>query len=204
MQVQRAIWAATGPWSGLQDKPTWLDNPDGIPWSAILNPPDEDNPAGLATVAFTGRYSDLIGRPNFGTAAFQDSVNFATAAQGTRADSALQEDLTGRTITGGLLTEIEELSVGVQALSGAGAVSLTEPATDFTSTGVADALTLADGSLGQIKTVTHVVDGGSGVLTPATPLGYATITFNDAGDSVTLRFTSAGWAIIGSRGVVIA
>lgn len=204
MPAPRSTWSALAPWSGVQDKPAFLDNPEGIPWSAILNPPDFENPAGLAEVAFTGRYSDLIGRPGFGSAAFQDAGNFATAAQGSLADSALQEDLTDRTTTGGLLTEIQKLSVSVQALSGPGAVNLTDPATDFTSTGVGDALTLADGVLGQLKTITHVVDGGSGVLTPTTALGFTTVTFNNVGDSVTLRFTAAGWAPIGYWGAVIA
>jgi hypothetical protein len=46
---------------------------------------------------------------------------------------------------------------------------------------------------------------GTGVLTPTTKAGYTTITFNNSGDSVTLRYcTTAGWCIIGSFGVVIA
>jgi hypothetical protein len=91
-----------------------------------------------------------------------------------------------------------------QALSGAGAINLTTTATDFTSTGGAQALTLANGVAGQLKTITHVVDGGSGVLTPTTAVGYTTITFTNAGESVTLRYTSAGWAIIGIHGAVAA
>jgi hypothetical protein len=93
---------------------------------------------------------------------------------------------------------------GVQALSGAGAVNVTQLHTSYTSTGVAQALTLANGTSGQIKTITHTVDGGSGVLTPTTALGYTTITFTNAGDSVTLRYTSAGWAIVGIYGAVAA
>jgi hypothetical protein len=45
---------------------------------------------GLAAVATSGEYSDLSGRPTLGTAAAQDSTAFATAAQGTKADSAVQ------------------------------------------------------------------------------------------------------------------
>ena len=94
-----------------------------------------------------------------------------------------------------------------QSLSGAGAVNLTTSATAFTSTGAAQALTLADGVAGQIKTIAHVVKGasGTGVLTPTTKTGYTTITFTNAGDSVMLQFfTTAGWCIIGSYGVTIA
>ena len=92
-----------------------------------------------------------------------------------------------------------------QALSGAGAVNLTTTVTKFTSTGAAQALTLADGIDGQIKIITHVVAGGTGILTPTTKTGFTTITFNAAGDSVTLRFnTTIGWVVDGFRGVTIA
>jgi hypothetical protein len=92
-----------------------------------------------------------------------------------------------------------------QALSGAGAVNLSTTVTKFTSTGAAQALTLADGTDGQIKIITHVVAGGTGVLTPTTKTGFTTITFNAAGDSVTLRFnTTIGWVVDGFRGVTIA
>lgn len=47
-------------------------------------------PADLATVATTGAYSDLTGKPTLGTAAAEDVGFFATAAQGVLADSALQ------------------------------------------------------------------------------------------------------------------
>jgi len=91
-----------------------------------------------------------------------------------------------------------------QSLSGAGAVNLTTLVTSLTTTGAAQALTLADGSVGQLKVITHTVDGGSAVLTPTTKIGFSTVTFTAVGDTVTLVYTSAGWAIIGSRGVTIA
>lgn len=101
------------------------------------------------------------------------------------------------TFTGGVVD-------GVQALSGAGAVNLTTGATAFTSTGGSQALTLADGTAGQRKTIAHVVDGGSGVLTPTTKSGYSTITFTNVGDAVSLQyFTTAGWIIIGQNGVTV-
>ena len=45
---------------------------------------------GLATVASTGGYSDLTGLPALGTAAATASTDYATAAQGTLAGSAVQ------------------------------------------------------------------------------------------------------------------
>jgi hypothetical protein len=90
-------------------------------------------------------------------------------------------------------------------LSGAGAIPITTTTTAYTSTGAAQALTLANGTNGQVKTIVHDVDGGSGVLTPTTKTGFTTVTFNNAGDTVTLQyFTTRGWMVIGSFGAVIA
>jgi hypothetical protein len=94
--------------------------------------------------------------------------------------------------------------LGTQSLSGAGAVDITNAYTNLTTTGATQALTLADGTVGEIKVIAHAVDGGSAVLTPTTKIGFSTITFTAVGDTATLVYTSAGWAIIGSRGVTIA
>jgi hypothetical protein len=91
-----------------------------------------------------------------------------------------------------------------QALSGAGAVNVTDMLTSLTTTGASQALTLANGTVGQVKVVVHVVDGGSAVLTPTTKIGFSTITFTAVGDAVTMIYTTAGWAIVGDRGVTIA
>lgn len=89
--------------------------------------------------------------------------------------------------------------------SGPGAIPQTAPACNLTTTG-ADALTLADGTVvNQILTITMVVDGGDGTLTPATPLGFATITFNSVGDSVILKWNAGlGWAILSNFGCTVA
>jgi hypothetical protein len=92
----------------------------------------------------------------------------------------------------------------IQSLSGAGAVNLTDMMTSLTTTGASQALTLANGTVGQIKIITHTVDGGSAVLTPTTKIGFSTVTFTAVGDTVMMVYTAAGWAIIGDRGVTIA
>ncbi len=67
----------------------------------------------------------------------------------------------------------------------------------------AEALTLANGAfVGQkLKIVLGTDGGGDGTLTPTTPLGFATIVFEDAGDQVVLEWTASGWIIIGNVGV---
>ena len=89
-----------------------------------------------------------------------------------------------------------------QAITGAGAVLVTMYQTNFTSDGAAQALTLADGSsVGQLKRVTHAVDGGSGVLTPVTFVDGTTITFTAVSESWTGIWTAAGWLTISTEGL---
>jgi hypothetical protein len=108
-------------------------------------------------------------------------------------------------VTGGIAMTGLLVFSDSQALSGAGAIDPAKPTTLFTSTGASQALTLANGTNGQIKTIIHVVDGGSGVLTPSTKTGFSTITFTAAGDSATLQYlTTRGWIILGTRGVTVA
>ena len=95
----------------------------------------------------------------------------------------------------------------VQTLSGAGAVNITQVSTAFTSTATGNALTLANGAVGQIKTIVYVAEAAgldTGVLTPTTRVGYSTITFINIGDSVTLQYFTQGWAVIGVRGATVA
>lgn len=92
-----------------------------------------------------------------------------------------------------------------QSLSGAGAVNVTDGITLLTTTGASQALTLANGTAGMRKTIVHDVDGGSAILTPTTKTGFSTVTFTNAGDTVTLVYvTTRGWMVVGSYGVTIA
>jgi hypothetical protein len=95
----------------------------------------------------------------------------------------------------------------VQTLSGPGAVNITQVSTAFTSTATGNALTLANGAAGQLKTIVYVAEAAgadTGVLTPASRIGYSTITFTNIGDSVTLQYFTQGWAVIGARGATVA
>lgn len=112
---------------------------------------------------------------------------------------------TGATTIGGAATVTGALTLSagfigsVQSLSGAGAVNLTTLTTKLTTTGSGQALTLADGTNGQVKNIVHAVDGGSAVLTPTTKTGFTTITFTAVGDSCKLVFfTTQGWMLVGT------
>jgi hypothetical protein len=87
--------------------------------------------------------------------------------------------------------------------SGAGAVAVTGSIHEITTTG-ADALTLADGTEGQVLFVVMTVDGGNGTLTPDNLAGGTTITFDAVGDAVTLLFTNSTWFVVGINGAAVA
>jgi len=117
---------------------------------------------------------------------------------------AVTGNITGN-ITGNVTGNITgDVFASNQALSGAGAVNITDMLTSLTTTGASQALTLANGTVGQIKIISHVVDGGSAVLTPTTKIGFTTITFTAVGDSAMLIYTVSGWDIIALNGAVAA
>lgn len=87
-------------------------------------------------------------------------------------------------------------TTAAQALSGPGAVNVTSFLTKYTSTAGAEALTIAAGTqIGQRKKVSHVVDGGSGVLT-GTFVGGTTITFTTVGEFSDLMWNGTAWAVL--------
>ena len=95
------------------------------------------------------------------------------------------------------------------SLSGAGAIPITAPACLLTTTGGAEALTVADGAYaGQKLDIIHVVDGGSGVITQTTGANLradiTSITFTNAGDFCRLVWTGALWTPTIYYGVTIA
>lgn len=68
----------------------------------------------------------------------------------------------------------------------------------------AEALTLANGSPGQVLTIDLAVDGGGdGTLTPTTKSGFTSIVFADVADNATLLYVddTVGWTIMGTAGV---
>ncbi len=92
---------------------------------------------------------------------------------------------------------------GVQTLTGAGAVNLTTDITLLVITG-SDAITLADGTVGQRKIIKVKTDGGTATLTPTNLADGTTLTFADVNDSVELIFADDNWQVISNNGVTVA
>ena len=120
------------------------------------------------------------------------------------------EDITKNATTGAITTNATygaTITGGVQSLSGAGAVDLTNLVTELTTAAGAAAVTLADGTTsGQIKIITMVVDGGgTATVTPVTFASGTTLAFDAVAETATLVWNSSiGWILSADRGVTIA
>jgi len=90
----------------------------------------------LATVAGTGAYSDLVGRPALGTAAATSADSYATAAQGIKADSAVQPGSLAAVATSGAYSSLS----GKPTLGTAAATAITDYATAAQGTKADEAL----------------------------------------------------------------
>lgn len=129
------------------------------------------------------------------TSVVTDTISEKTAAAGVTIDDVKLKD-GGVTNSGGTMFAGFYPTAAAQALSGAGAVNVTSYLTKYTSTGAAQALTIASGTqIGQMKRVWHIVDGGSGVLT-GVYVGGTTITFTTANEFADLIWNGSAWGVL--------
>jgi len=190
----------------------WLANPTSANLRAAMT--DETGTGLLVFNTSPTFVTPILGTVTSGniSACTSTSMVMVTPILGTPTSGTLTS-CTGLPLTTGVTGALPVANGGtgasgtVQALSGPGAVNITSLATAFTSTAAGNALTLADGAQGQLKTVIYVAEaagGDTGVLTPANLGSATTITFNNVGDSVTLQFAGTDWWVIGFRGAVVA
>ncbi|MCK9597894.1 MAG: hypothetical protein M0R06_02565 [Sphaerochaeta sp.] len=85
------------------------------------------------------------------------------------------------------------------------AISVTTSVTYIDTTiGACAGMTLADGTQGQVKLITMTVDNGDATVTPANPLGFATVKFTAIGQTALLVFLASKWRLIHAYGATIA
>lgn len=106
--------------------------------------------------------------------------------------------------TDGAWVIIRDGNRAVVTITASGAIPLTAKIVYIDSTSGVQALTLADGAVGQQIIVKMLVDGGDSVITPANLLDGTTITFDDAGDSALLVFDGTNWGVIGTATATVA
>jgi hypothetical protein len=159
-----------------------------------------------ATLSSTSNCT-LLGTLAEVTTSGQTTASYRTAIGSESNATADNQVMLGRTadivtLPGGLVT------VPVAQTASTAAVSVAVTTTALTTTAPAQAITLANGTNGQIKIITHIANGGTGtaVLTPATSAAdYNTITFSAVGHTATLQYhTTGGWYILSLRGAVAA
>lgn len=147
-----------------------------------------------AAFTFDATLADIVATTvTASTNVITNEVTEFTGNNGVTVDGALIKDggISANSMYAGFFP-----TPAAQALSGAGAVNITSYLTKYTSTGAAQALTLASGSqIGQRKKVVHVVDGGSGILT-AVYVGGTTITFTTVAEFADLMWTGTAWAVL--------
>jgi hypothetical protein len=103
--------------------------------------------------------------------------------------------------------EADNISLsGVQALTAAGAINLTDPVTTLAVGAGNLAFTLADGEAGQIKVIKLIsTGGGDAVITPATFHDGTTLTLDTVNESVILVYhATLGWMIASNNGGAVA
>lgn len=125
----------------------------------------------LATVATTGSYNDLANLPVLGTAAATDSTDYATAAQGTLADSAVQPGDLATVATTGSYSDLSGIPTEFTPSAH------THTSGDVTDFGTAAA---ANAPLQSLNTLT-------GTLTIA---GSGGTTVTEAGSTITVASTA--------------
>lgn len=184
----------------LSDAPSLVTPALGVATAASINKVTITAPANSAVLTIAD--GKTLTASHSLTLAGTDSttMTFPTTSASIARTDAAQTFSGNQTINGAVIGN-------VQALSGAGAVDVVSFSTAFTSTATGNALTLANGTVGQIKTIAYVAEAAgadTGVLTPTTRVGYSTITFTNVGDSVTLQYFTQGWAVIGVRGATVA
>ncbi|MBN9074281.1 MAG: hypothetical protein J0H34_22315 [Rhizobiales bacterium] len=148
-------------------------------------------PNDLATVATSGAYADLSGKPALGTAAAQNSTAFATAAQGAKADTAVQPGSLAAVATSGAYSSLS----GKPALGDLAAKNKAGIA-DLDTTGAASAATVLAGSGAWVekgfKQIATASATGAAVSFTSIPQGYDELLVvfdgvsHDSGTSTTI------------------
>lgn len=91
-----------------------------------------------------------------------------------------------------------------QSVNADEAINASTSITHIDSSSAVLALTIANGTTGQIKFVTMTVAGNNAVLTGANIEVPTSITFDAVGESVTLLYTNSKWVIVGVYGATVA
>lgn len=153
------------------------------------------NDASRSAIGFDGNATECIVTGNTFEQPTGTALNYFVVFGANRTNCVVKDNTLDRSRHTDQVDDIEIVD--------SGAISLEYPVTYLQTTG-AVAQTLADGVEGQEKWILMTTDGGDGTLTPSNLFAYTTITFNDVGDSVMLRFSGSSWVVVANEGCTLA
>ena len=139
----------------------------------------------------------------FHTDAFDHTVGIGT----TTPSGSFMLDVVADATTGGSINSAGWLALsGSDTRTGAGAVSLTTPVTFLSNSSGVEALTLANGTAGQIKVLVMTVKGGTSMrFTGQSNMLFAggnTLTFDAVGETAILMYVNSKWTLIAGTAAV--
>lgn len=111
-------------------------------------------------------------------------------------------------VQGGVSKRIAKANLFKNTIETLTTVTIVDPTIDTTvidnTAGNTLSLTLAAGTEGMMKTIILKANTGIITLTASNSVGFASIGFVAAGDTVTLHYAGSVWSIVGKNGVIIA
>ena len=101
---------------------------------------------------------------------------------------------------------LAQTSQSITADASSQVADVTSAITEINATSATGAISLADGSDGQIKIFINTSTSGTNnvVITPTNLRGYTTITLNAEGETAICLFKNSKWNVIGGQGYVAA
>jgi len=101
---------------------------------------------------------------------------------------------------------LAQTSQAITADASSQVANVTTAVTEINATSATGAISLADGSDGQIKIFINTSTSGTNnvVITPTNLRGGTTITLNAQGETAVCIFKNSNWNVIGGHGFVVA
>ena len=101
---------------------------------------------------------------------------------------------------------LAQTSQSITADASSQVADVTSAITEINATSATGAISLADGTDGQIKIFINTSTSGTNnvVITPTNLRGYTTITLNAEGETAICLFKNSKWNVIGGHGFVAA
>ena len=199
-----ATVATTGAYADVTGTPTLATVATSGAYADVTGTPT------LATVATTGAYADVTGTPTLGTAAATNATAYATAAQGTLADTATQPGDLAAVATSGAYSSLSGTPAAALPLTGgtlSGTLTLNAALNGVTSVDATTAASITAAGIGGANRVllqTTNITTNLSYIDYTFPAGYDRFEFEffnmrtagTNGRNLVLQFANSGGSLI--------